>query len=130
MKLLEAAKKVYAALEHLGEWDEGCFYFGSHATPELQTPLRELDEAIQAHEAQSTLPPGYMDAVHDRIARAGEYLELLEDAEATMRTVKANLKTLPWPGDLESFSKFWLPKIEYSLAAIDLHRLESKEKSK
>ena len=52
MKLLEAAKAIYAVLEHNGEWDEGCFYFNRHAAPELQGPLRDLDEAIAEEEAR------------------------------------------------------------------------------
>jgi hypothetical protein len=44
---LEAlCREIRAALEKGGEWDEGCFYYQRWACPELQGPLRRLDEML------------------------------------------------------------------------------------
>lgn len=111
MTLIEAAEAIYAIFEEYGEWDEGCFYYNRHAAPELQTPLRNLDEAIHAHNGPSTLPPGYMDRVHDRIADAGKYLDLLEEVARCAKD---------WSEDCADYRK--QDFVSFALEALRAHR--------
>lgn len=41
-RVADAAKALTETLNKHGEWDDGCFYYGGVAAPEIQTHLRDL----------------------------------------------------------------------------------------
>ena len=51
--LLAALESLHAALNHHGEWDDGCFYYNGHSASELQHHLRECQSVMSKARGQA-----------------------------------------------------------------------------